>query len=143
MAGRVIRGAVLPTAPEHAAPGAAQAADRAGVVVAAGDRAGVVVGGPGVRVAGGVGQRADGVPEAFVARPAVAGDLPLAGLDRHRGLAGVASERITAGVSRAAVADLRDQLGGGDDRFGVAEQRAEQLAVGMLGERLRCGVRAA
>jgi len=52
MAGRVIRGAVLPTAPEHAAPGAAQSADRARVVVAAGDRAGVVVGGPGVPVAG-------------------------------------------------------------------------------------------
>ena len=60
VAGGVIRCAVLLAAPHHAAPGAAEGASRARVVVAASDRAGVVVGGPGVPVAGAVGERVEG-----------------------------------------------------------------------------------
>jgi hypothetical protein len=37
-----------------------------------------------------------------------------AGLDRDGGLAGVAGERITGWEAGAAVADLKQQLGGGD-----------------------------
>ena len=109
VAGGVVGDAVLPAAPEDAAPGASEGADRAGVVVAAGDRAGVVVGRPGVPVAGGVGERAERVAQAFVACPAEAGDLAFAGLDRDRGLAGVAGERVAGGVAGAAVADLGEQ----------------------------------
>ena len=58
MAGRVIRGAVLPAAPHDPAPGAPEGPQRAGVVVA-GAGAGVEVLRPGVVVASGVGQRAD------------------------------------------------------------------------------------
>jgi hypothetical protein len=83
-------------------------------------------------VAGAVRERAEAVSEELVARPAVAGDLPLAGLDRDRGLAGVAGECVRGGVAGAAVADLGQQLGGADDRVGVAEQRAEDLAVRMV-----------
>ena len=59
------------------------------MVLAAGERPGVVVGGPGVPLAGAVGQNAERVAQALVARPAEAGDLALAGLDRDGGLAGV------------------------------------------------------
>src|SRR5579884_1830399 len=81
MAGRVVGDAVLPAAPHDSAPGAAEGAGGARVVVSAGDRAGVVVGGPGVPVAGRVGQRAERVAQPLVARPAKTGGLALAGLD--------------------------------------------------------------
>ena len=110
VAGGVIRDSVLPAAPHDAAPGAAEGAHRAGVVVAAGDRAGVVVRGPGVPVAGAVGERAERVAQALVARPAEARDLALTGFDRDGGLAGVAGERVAGRVARAAVADLGQQL---------------------------------
>ena len=74
VAGGVVRGAVLPAAPYDAAPGAAEGADGAGVVVAAADRAGVVVGGPGVVVAAAVGERDERVAQPLVAGPAEAGD---------------------------------------------------------------------
>src|SRR5450755_2223338 len=59
VAGRVIRHAVLPAAPEDSAPGPAEGADRAGVVVPAAAGGGVEVLGPGVVVAGAVRERAD------------------------------------------------------------------------------------
>ena len=59
MAGWVVGGAVLPAAPDDAAPGAAEGAERAGVVVAAGAGGGVEVLRPGVPVAGAVGQGAE------------------------------------------------------------------------------------
>src|SRR5881409_1913809 len=37
-------------------------------------------------------------------------------------------------MALAAVADLGEQLGGGDDRLGVAEERAEDRPVGVVGE---------
>src|SRR5664279_4997008 len=55
MAGRVVRGAVLPTPPHDAAPGAADGAQRARVVVAAGAGGGVAVLRPRVPVTGTVG----------------------------------------------------------------------------------------
>ena len=105
---------VLPALPHDPTPGAAEGADRALVVVAAGDRAGVVVGSPGVPVAGAVGERAERVAQALVARPAKACDLALARLERDGGLAGVAGERVAGWVARATVADLGDHDRGGD-----------------------------
>ncbi len=55
--------------------------------------------------------------------------LRFAALDRDRGLAGVCGERIADRVTRAVVADLGQELGGGDRAVGVCEQREEDLAV--------------
>ena len=132
VSGWVVGGAVLPAAPDDAAPGATEGAQRAGVLVAAGAGGGVAVLRPGVPVAGAVGQGAERAAQPLVAAPAEAGCLALAGLDRDGGLAGVGGERVTGRVARPAVADLGQQLGGGHDAAGVAEQREEDLAVGVL-----------
>ena len=118
VAGGVVWGVVLPALPHDAAPGAADGADRAWVVVAAGAGGGVAVGRPGVPVAGAVRQRAERAAQPLVAAPAEAGGFAFAGLDRDRGLAGVGGERVTGGVARAAVADLGQQGRGGDRAVG-------------------------
>src|SRR4051812_14081334 len=65
VAGGVVGDAVLPAAPEHAAPSAPEGADGARVVVSARERGGVAVGGPRVPVAGaGGGGAACGAPAA-------------------------------------------------------------------------------
>ena len=69
-------------------------------------------------MAGAVGERAERVAQALVARPAEAGDFAFAGLDRDGGLAGVAGERVAGGVAGAAVADLRQQRRGGQTLLG-------------------------
>ena len=86
-------------------------------------------------MAGAVGQGAERATQPLVAAPAEAGCLALAGLDRDGGLAGVGGERVTGRVTRAAVADLGQQLGGGHDAARVAEQRQEDLTVGVLAQR--------
>src|ERR687892_660638 len=80
VAGGVVGGSVVPAAPEDAQPGGAEGADGALVVVVAGVGVGVDLGGPGVPVAGAVGEGADGVAQALVAGAAEDGDLALAGL---------------------------------------------------------------
>ena len=135
VAGRVVGVRVCQQLPYDAAPSAAESAGGAGVVVAASDGAGVVVGGPGVVVAAAVGERVEGVAQPLVACPTKAGDLAFAGLERDRGLAGVAGECVARGVARAAVADLGQHRGCGDDASPAAEQREEDLAVGMLADR--------
>ena len=97
MFGGVIGRAVLPAAPDHAAPGAAEGADRAGVVVAALDRAGVVVAGPWVPAAGGVGEHAERVAQALVAAEAERGDFAFARFDRDRAHAGVGGSASAVG----------------------------------------------
>jgi len=79
--------AVLPEAPDDAAPGAAEDAD--GVLVAAAARSGAVfdVGRPRIVVAAGVGERADRRAEAVVAGPAEARALGLARFDGDARLA--------------------------------------------------------
>src|SRR5207248_8846995 len=106
VAGGVVGGAVLPAAPDDAAPGASEGAQRAGVVVAAGARGGVAVLCPGVPVAGTVREGAERAAQPLVTAPAEARCPALAGLDRDRGLAGVSGECVAGGVARAAVADL-------------------------------------
>src|SRR2546423_1124235 len=81
VAGAVVGDAVLPAAPQDAGPRAAEGADRAWVVLAAGAGGGVAVLGPGVPVAGGVGQGAGRVAEALVAAVAEGGDLAFARFD--------------------------------------------------------------
>ena len=96
---------------------------------------------PGVPVAGAVGERAERDAQALVAAPAEAGGLAFAGLDRDRGLAGVAGERVAGGVAGAAVADLGEQLRGGD--HGAFEQREEdRRRRDARGSRWRSGARA-
>ena len=92
VAGGVVGRVVLPAAPAHAAPGTAECADDARVVVAAGAGGGVAVGGPGVPVAGAVGQCVERVAQALVAGAPEAGVLAFAGLDGDRGLAAVGGE---------------------------------------------------
>src|SRR3954453_18164258 len=81
--------AVLPEAPDDAAPGAAEDAD--GVLVAAAARSGAVIDvcRPRVVVAAGVGERADRRPEAVVAGPAEARAFGFARFDGDGGLAAV------------------------------------------------------
>jgi hypothetical protein len=126
----VVGGFVLPDAPDDAEPGAAEDAECVRVVFAADDRVGVDLLGPGVVPAAAVGEDADGAAELLVAGPAEAADFLLAGFDGGGALAGDRLERDAGGVALATVADLGEQLGGGDDRFGVAEERAEDRAVG-------------
>src|ERR1700761_2020566 len=123
--------AVLPAAPDHAAPGAAEAADRARVVVAAGSGRGVAVLGPGVPVTSRVGEGAGRGSQPLVAAVAEGRDLLFAGFDRDGGHAGVGGERVRGGVALAAVADLGQQRRGGDHALGVFEQREEDLPVGV------------
>src|SRR5215211_4575090 len=109
VAGGVVGLSVVPHAPEDAGPGASDGAD--GALVAAGAGVAVEAPRPGVVVSGRVGESGEGVAEAFVAGVAEGG------------------ERFAGGVAVAAVADLGEQSGGGDDRLGVAEERAEDFAV--------------
>src|SRR5581483_4347402 len=118
----VVGGAVVPEAPDDSEPGAAEDADCVWVVAAAGDRVGVDLFRRGVVVAAAVGEDADGVAECFVAGPAEAGDFVLAGLDRDGALAGAGFGPVVGVVAVALVADLGDQRGIGDDRFGVTEE---------------------
>ncbi len=61
MACELVGYAVLSAAPHHAAPGAAERADRALVIVSFGDRSGVNRLRPGVPVAGALSERAERV----------------------------------------------------------------------------------
>jgi hypothetical protein len=78
VAGGVIGDAVLPAAPQDATPGASEGADRAWVVVAAGFGVGVAILGPGMPMAGAVGERAERRTQAMVTATAKGGDLALA-----------------------------------------------------------------
>jgi len=133
VAGGVVWGAVLPAFPHVAGPGAADGAQRAGVVVAAGAGLGVEVLRPGVPVAGAVSQRVERLAQALVRAPAECRGVAFAGLFGDGGLAGVAGERVAVRVAGAAVADLGQQLRGGD--HGAFEQREEDRAVGVLADR--------
>ena len=79
----VVGDAVLPAAPDDAGPGASDGSDRAWVVVSAAASGGVSVLGPGVPVAGCVGEGRGGVAEAVVAAAAEAGDAAAAGDIEH------------------------------------------------------------
>ena len=87
-------------------------------------------------MAGGVREPGERGAQALVAAPAEAGGLALAGLDRDRGLAGVAGERVAGGVTATAVADLGEHLGGGEEAVRIFEQRQEDLTIGMRAHRV-------
>src|SRR5690348_9279234 len=67
VASGVIGDPVPPAAPEDPNPGPSQGADRVGVILASGAGPRVDLSCPGVPVAGGVGERGDGVSQALVA----------------------------------------------------------------------------
>ena len=136
VAGGVIRGVVLPAAPDDAAPGAAEGPQGTAVVVAALAGVGVAVGRPRVPLAAAVRERAERVAQPLVARPAELRVPAFARLDRDRGLAAVGGDRVAVRVAPAAVADLGQQRGWADDRLATAEEAAEDLPVGVRVERL-------
>jgi hypothetical protein len=113
------------------APGAAEGADRALVVLAAGSGGGVASLRPRVAVARGVRQGAERVAEALVACPAEAGDLALARLDRDR--AGVPSE-VPEPPGRQDARDRAVQVGEQTDRTGP---EALELSLRPRAARLR------
>jgi hypothetical protein len=121
--GGVVGGVVLPDAPDDAEPGAAEDAECVGVVFAAGDRVGVDLLCPGVVLAAAVGEDADGAAEVFVAGPAEAGDLFLAGLDGDGALAGERLERGAGGVAFSTVAGLEIAVDPIDEAVAVAAAR--------------------
>lgn len=84
----------MPAAPEDEGPGAAEGAAGVGVVLSAGGGVSVAPAGPGVPVAGGVGEHGEVCAQAFVAGAAEAGGPAFAGFDRDWGLAGVGGERL-------------------------------------------------
>ena len=69
--------------------------------------------------------------------PAEGRGFAFAGLDRDGGLAGVGGERVAGRVARAAVADLGQQLCGGDHAAGPLNSEQEDLAVGVLADARR------
>ena len=83
-------------------------------------------------MATGVGECADRVAQSVVAGPAEPRAFGLARFDGDGRLAAVAGERGLGGLAVAAVADFGDQAGGADRGLGVAEQRAEDRAVGVV-----------
>jgi hypothetical protein len=98
------------------------------VVVSAGAGGGVSVLGPGVVVPGCVGERGGGGAEAVVAAVAEARDSLAAGLDRDWDHAGVGCEVLCGRVSGSVIADLSQERGGADHRFGyvnLANQPSE------------------
>jgi hypothetical protein len=86
---------------------------------------------PGVVVAAGVREDRQGVPQAFVAGPSEGRHLTLSRLLRHGAHPRVGGQRLGARVALASVADLGEELGGGERRAGVAEEREEDPSVGM------------
>src|SRR5664279_1557042 len=88
-------------------------------------------------VTGAVRECAERATQPLIAAPPEVGCLAFAGLDSDGGLAGVSGERVAGWVAGAAVADLGQQLGGSHDAARVAEQRQEDLTVGVLSQRGR------
>src|SRR5215217_4358629 len=122
---------VLPAAPEYAGPGSAEDAGGVWVLAAAGGGALVGVVGPGVPVAGAVGENAHVGAQALVAGPAEGGVAAFARFLGDGGLAGVGGEAVGGWVAGAVVADLGQQAGGGDDALGIAEEAEEDRSVGV------------
>jgi hypothetical protein len=129
--GRIIGDTVLPHSPDHSQPRSPEDADRVRVIQAAFSGSPVNILGPGMMVAGGVGEGGHGVPEAFVAGSAEGRRLALARFDGYRAHAGIGCQRLCAWVALSAVTDLGDKAGGSECRVGVAKQREEDLAMGV------------
>ena len=117
MAGGVIRDVVLPAAPDDAAPRAAEGAQRAGVVVAAGAGAVVEVGGPGAGPAGVSGEVAQGVAELLVGSPSERDGLDLARLPGRGGHPGQAGQGVAGGEAAAIDALLAEAATQAEDYF--------------------------
>src|SRR5215472_17223741 len=84
----VVGDAVVPAVPDHVEPGSGEDPDRVWVVFAAGDGVVVDPGGPGMVVAGAVGEVADRIAELLADGPPEGDGLVLAGLAGGGGGAG-------------------------------------------------------
>src|SRR5919198_3240539 len=96
MGGGIIRGAVLPAAPEHAHPGAGKDADRVRVIAAARAGAAVDISPPGRAVPRVVGEADHRLAQALVAGPAEAHAAVLAGRVGDRRGAGFGGQLLLA-----------------------------------------------
>jgi len=126
--GGVVGGVVLPAVPDDVEPGAGEDAYGVGVVLAAGDGSVVEVGGPGVGVAGVVGEVADCVTEVLVARPAKPDQGQLAGLPCRGRDAGQTRQRFWGGEPGAAVPDFCQKPRGADGRAATYSAAAPNKA---------------
>ena len=132
VAGGVVGGVVLPAAPDDAGPGAAEDADRVGVVAAAGAGALVDVVWPrGASVWCCRRGRKMWLRRRLSQAQRNVALLRLPDWIVTGALAAVGGERVVGRVSGAVVADLGEQAGGGDDALGVAEERKEDFSVGV------------
>ena len=113
--GRIVGDTVTPHSPNHPHPRPAQYADSVRVVAAAPARPEVDVCCPRIVLAAGIGQGRQGVPQAFVAGSAESGHLALFRLLRYRAHPRVGGQRLGTRVAFTLVADLGEELGGGDD----------------------------
>ena len=128
---RIVRDAVSPHPPDHPHPRPAQDADGVRVVTAASARPEVSVFCPWIMLAAGVSQGRQGISQAFVAGSAESGHLTLARLLRYGTHPRIGGQRLGARVALASVTDLGEELGGGERRARITEEREEDLSVGM------------
>src|SRR5215211_27540 len=119
--GRIVRDSVLPHPPDHPQPRRAQHPDGVRMVAAALTCPEIDVLGPRIVQAAGVGQGGHGVTQVFVARSAEGSHLTPPRLLSHRRHPGVCGQRLGARIALTPVADLREELGGGQRRTRVAK----------------------
>jgi len=122
MSRRIVKGSVLPGAPEHAHPGSGEDADGMRVVAAAAFGALIDVGGPGRAMPGVVGKAGDGGAQAVIAGPAEDDTAAFAGLVGDWADAGLSGELILGLEALAHIAEFGQDLGGADST-GARERR--------------------
>ena len=122
MSRRIVKGSVLPGAPEHAHPGSGEDADGMRVVAAAAFGALIDVGGPGRAMPGVVGKAGDGGAQAVIAGPAEDDAAAFAGLVGDWADAGLSGELILGLEALAHIAEFGQDLGGADST-GARERR--------------------
>ena len=132
--GFVVRLPVGPKPPEDLQPPLAQAAQRAGVVVALLAFAGVIRPGPRAFFSAVVGPQMHRVAQHHVARPADARSVDLPALVADRADPGLTAQRVGVGIDLAHRAHFAQQSG--CQLLAGPGQRAKDFVIGVLGEGL-------
>ena len=133
--GRFIGHSVLPTAPENPHPCATKGADRVGMVLPTRPCPPIDLAGPGMPVAGRVGERSDCVAKPLVAGAAETRHPALSRLHCDRAHPRIGRESGITGVALTGIAELGDQRRGADDCLRVSKKRREDRRVGMGAKR--------